>query len=113
MPGHRWDTTVRWELEKGGETEKVEIQPKIAINDYAGVQRAVTDGFGISEIPSIVCGMALKDGRLVEVMPDWQFAPTTIAAIYPSKRNLSRVVRLFRDFCVERFPSLAPNAKLA
>jgi len=109
----RWDTTVRWELEKGGETEKVEIQPKIAINDYAGVQRAVTDGFGISEIPSIVCGMALKDGRLVEVMPDWQFAPTTIAAIYPSKRNLSRVVRLFRDFCVERFPSLAPNAKLA
>lgn len=109
----RWDTTVRWELEKSGEIEKVEVQPKIAINDYAGVQRAVTDGFGISEIPSIICGMALKDGRLVEVMPDWQFAPTTIAAIYPSKRNLSRVVRLFRDFSVERFPSLAPNAKLA
>ncbi len=109
----RWDTTVRWELEKGGETEQVEVQPKIAINDYAGVQRAVTDGFGISEIPSIVCGMALKDGRLVEVMPEWQFAPTTIAAIYPSNRNLSRVVRSFRDFCVERFPSLAPNAKPA
>jgi DNA-binding transcriptional LysR family regulator len=109
----RWDTTVRWELEKGGEIEKVEVQPKLAINDYAGIQRAVTDGFGISEIPSIVCGMALQDGRLVEVMSDWQFAATTIAAIYPSNRNLSRVVRLFRDFCVERFPSLAPHAKLA
>ncbi len=109
----RWDTTVRWELEKGEETEKVEVQTKIAINDYAGIQRAVTDGLGISEIPSIVCGMAFKDGRLVEVMPDWQFAPTTIAAIYPSNRNLSRVVRLFRDFCVEQFPSLTPNAKFA
>lgn len=109
----RWDTSVRWELEKDEETEKVEIEPKIAINDYAGVQRAVIDGLGISEIPSIVCGMALRDGRLVEVMPDWQFAPTTIAAIYPSNRNLSRVVRLFRDFCVDRFPGLAPNAKLA
>jgi len=109
----QWDTTVRWDLEKGEETEKVEIEPQIAINDYASIQRAVIDGRGISEIPSIVCGMALKDGSLVEVMPDWQFAPTTIAAIYPSNRNLSRVVRLFRDFCVERFPSMAPNAKLA
>ena len=109
----QWDTTLRWDLEKGEETEKVEIEPQIAINDYAGILRAVIDGHGISEIPSIVCGMALKDGRLVEVMPDWQFAPTTIAAIYPSNRNLSRVVRLFRDFCVERFPSMAPNAKLA
>lgn len=109
----RWDTTVHWELKRGEETEKVEIQPKIAINDYAGIQQAVTDGLGISEIPSIVCGTALKEGELVEVMPDWQFGPTTIAAIYPSNRNLSRVVRLFRDFCVERLPSLAPNVKLA
>lgn len=108
----RWDTTVRWELENGEAIEKVEVQPRIAINDYLGIQRAVTDGLGISEIPSIVCGLALKDGRLVEVMPDWHFAPTTIAAIYPSNRNLSRTVRLFRDYCVERFPSLAPNAKL-
>jgi DNA-binding transcriptional LysR family regulator len=109
----RWDTSIRWELKKGEDTEKVEVHPKIAINDYAGIQRAVTDGLGISEIPSLVCGAALKGGRLVEVMPEWQFAPTTISAIYPSNRNLSRVVRLFRDFSVERFPGLAPNAKLA
>jgi DNA-binding transcriptional LysR family regulator len=109
----RWDTTVRWDFVKGTETEKIEIKPRVAINDYLGIQRAVIDGLGISEIPSIICGMALKDGRLVEVMPDWQFAPTTIAAIYPSNRNLSRVVRLFRDFCVEQFPRLVPTAKLA
>jgi DNA-binding transcriptional LysR family regulator len=107
-----WDTTVRWEMEKGTDSERIDLEPRIAINDYAGVQRAVIDGMGISEIPSIVCGPALNDGRLVEVMSDWWFAPTTIAAIYPSNRNLSRVVRLFRDFCVERFPILAPNAKL-
>ena len=119
LPAHglvafsNWDKTVRWELEKGDETQRIDLEPRIAINDYAGIQRAVIDGLGISEIPSIVCGMALKDGSLVEVMPDWQFAPTTIAAIYPSNRNLSRVVRLFRDFWVERIPSMAPNAKLA
>ena len=108
-----WDRTVRWEMQKGTDSERIDLEPHIAINDYAGVQRAVIDGMGISEIPSIVCGPALDDGRLVEVMPDWKFAPTTISAIYPSNRNLSRIVRLFRDFCVERFPILAPNARLA
>jgi DNA-binding transcriptional LysR family regulator len=108
-----WDSTLRWVLQKGAETHRVNVEPRIAINDYAGVQRAVIDGLGISEIPSIVCGEGLKDGRLVEVMPDWQFAPVAIAVVYPSNRNLSRVVRLFRDFCVDQFEGLTPNAKKA
>lgn len=108
----RWDAKVRWELKKGTDSERIDLEPHIAINDYAGVQRAVIDGMGVSEIPSIVCGAALSDGRLVEIMSDWRFAPITIAAIYPSNRNLSRLVRLFRDFCVEQFPLLVPNEKL-
>jgi DNA-binding transcriptional LysR family regulator len=106
----RWGTRVRWDFLKGTRTERIEIEPQLAINDYSGIQRAVIDGVGISEIPSIICGRALNDGRLIEVMPDWRFAPTSIAAIYPSNRNLSRLVRLFRDFCVDQFPSLAPAA---
>ena len=106
----RWDTTVSWTLERGDDMQKITIEPRIATNDYVGVQKAVTDGQGISEIPSIVCGEDLKNGRLVEVMPNWQFVPVTIAAIYPSNRNLSRVVRLFRDFLVEQFENFAPHA---
>jgi len=58
-------------------------------------------GQGIAEIPSIICGEALRDGRLVEVMPDWRFPFTTLSVVYPGSRNLSRIVRLFKDFCVE------------
>jgi DNA-binding transcriptional LysR family regulator len=109
----RWDTTVRWALQQGDDTQRLIVEPKIALNDYLGVQRAVIDGQGISEIPSIICGEGLKDGRLVEVMSDWQFEPVTIAAIYPSNRNPSRVVRLFRDFIIEKFESFAPHANTA
>ncbi len=94
-----------------GETHKVTVQPRIAINDYAGVQSAVINGLGISEIPSILCGPELQDGRLVQVMPEWQFSPVTLSAVYPSNRNLSRLVRLFKDFCVERIEALVPHAK--
>ncbi len=107
----RWEPAVTWLLENNGETHKVNVQPRIAINDYAGVQSAVINGLGISEIPSIICGPELQDGRLVEVMPEWKFSPVTLSAVYPSNRNLSRLVRLFKDFCVERIEALVPHTK--
>ncbi len=109
----RWEPAVTWVLENNGETHKVNVQPRIAINDYAGVHSAVINGLGISEIPSILCGPELQDGRLVEIMPEWQFSPVTLSAVYPSNRNLSRLVRLFKDFCVERIEALVPHAKIA
>jgi DNA-binding transcriptional LysR family regulator len=109
----RWDPTVSWVLENNGDTHKVNVRPRIAINDYAGVQSAVINGLGISEIPQILCGPGLQDGQLVEVMPQWQFALVTLSVIYPSNRNLSRLVRLFKDFCSERIEGLAPHAKVA
>jgi len=109
----RWEPTVSWLLYNNGETHKIKVEPRIAINDYAGVQSAVINGLGISEIPQILCGPGLQDGRLVEVMPQWQFALVTLSVIYPSNRNLSRLVRLFKDFCVERIEGLVPHAKVA
>ncbi len=109
----RWEPAVTWELENNGETYKVNVQPRIAINDYTGVQSAVINGLGISEIPSILCGKDIQDGRLLEVMPDWQFSPVTLSAIYPSNRNLSRLIRLFKDFCVEHIEALVPHVKFA
>jgi len=109
----RWEPAVTWVLENNGETHKVNVQPRIAINDYAGVQSAVINGLGISEIPQILCGTDLQDGRLIEIMPEWQFSPVTLSAVYPSNRNLSRLVRLFKDFCVEHIEALAPHVKFA
>ena len=71
----RWEPAVKWVLENNGETHEVNVQPRIAINDYAGVLSAVINGLGISEIPSIVCGPELQDGRLVEIMPSGNFRP--------------------------------------
>ena len=109
----RWHPIVTWELENNGETQKINVQPRIAINDYTGVQSAVISGLGISEIPSILCGKELQAGRLLEVMPDWHFSPVTLSAIYPSNRNLSRLIRVFKDFCIEHIEALVPHIKFA
>lgn len=107
-----WHDQVVWKLAKGTRSQTVRVEPALMLNDYAGIQRAVETGHGISEIPSVICGRALEDGRLVEILPGWRFAPTSLSIVYPSSRNLSRLVRLFKDFCVDNLAGLAPYAAL-
>ncbi len=107
-----WYGELVWYLTDGKKVEKLLVEPRFSINDYNGVQRSVLDGLGIGEIPSIVCGNALEEGRLVEVTPKWQFEPVTLFAVYSARLNLSRVVRLFKDFCVENIEKLVPHTKL-
>jgi len=107
-----WFDNVSLKLIKGRKVHRVKVEGVLALNDYAGIQNAVEAGQGIAEIPSIICGEALHDGRLVEVMKDWRFAPTTLSAVYPSNRNLSRIVRLFKDFCIEHVDALSPYASI-
>jgi len=99
----RWERPVQWTLSSGDDTVQINPEPRFVLNDYAGVQRGVIDGLGISEIPNVICESALHDRRLVEVLPEWRFAAIRVAATYPSNRYLSPLVRSFKDFCVKYF----------
>src|SRR2546426_6453860 len=99
----RWERPVQWSLCCGDDTVQVKPEPRLVLNDYAGVQQGVVDGLGLSEVPSFICEAALNDGRLVEVLPEWRFATIAMAATYPSNRYLSPLVRAFKDFCAEYF----------
>ncbi|GMQ88705.1 MAG: LysR family transcriptional regulator [Gammaproteobacteria bacterium] len=118
LPAHRmitfggWFDDVSLKLGRNNSIYTVKVEGVLALNDYAGVLCATEAGQGIAEIPSIICGEALRDGRLVEVMPDWRFPATSLSAVYPSNRNLSRIVRLFKDYCVEQVDVLSPYADI-
>ncbi|MBL1274633.1 MAG: LysR family transcriptional regulator [Ectothiorhodospiraceae bacterium] len=103
-----WYSDAPLTLLKDGKPHTVSVEGVLSLNDYAGILMAVQAGQGIAEIPSIFCGEALHDGRLIEVMPEWRLHPTVLSAVYPSNRNISRIVRLFKDFCVEHVDEMTP-----
>jgi DNA-binding transcriptional LysR family regulator len=53
--------------------------------------------------PDFVVGADLAAGRLVRILADYVPAPTSIYAVYPSRRHLSAKVRAFVDFLAEHF----------
>lgn len=103
-----WQGQLLWEFKNGQKTNKVAVDSVFSINEMTGIQLAAEAGQGIAEIPAIICAAALQEGKLIEVMPAWTFSPTTLSAIYPSKRNTSRLVRYFMDFCVAHIEKQMP-----
>lgn len=101
----RWERPVVWTLTSDHESVRIQPEPRLVLNDYAGVLQALVVGQGISELPSFLCKAALQQGHLVEVLPKWQFAGVKLAVAFPSNRNLSALVRAFKDFCAKYFES--------
>ena len=99
----RWERPLAWVLSCEHESVRIEPEPRLVLNDYAGVLQGLVDGRGISELPSFLCKAALQQGRLVELLPEWQFASVKLSVAFPSNRHLSPLVRAFKDFCVSYF----------
>ncbi|HEB59221.1 MAG TPA: LysR family transcriptional regulator [Gammaproteobacteria bacterium] len=105
-----------WTFTRGEETLSLQPDETLSLNDFVGAQYAAEQGLGIAEMPSIICGHALAQGRLVRVLEDWRFTPlsqheVTLRAVYPSNRNLSRLVSLFRDHCVAHIDDVVAGAR--
>jgi DNA-binding transcriptional LysR family regulator len=70
---------------------------------------AALAGTAIARLPTFICGDALRDRRLVRLLPDWiDPQEPVINAIHPAGRNLSPKVRVFIDFLVEQFGGDVP-----
>ncbi len=100
---------IVWQLVKHRNIARIPIEGALTLNDYAGIRRAVEMNLGIAEFPSILCGEAVAAGAMVEVLPDWRFAPTKLSAVYSGDRKIPRLVRLFKDFCVAHIADVVPH----
>jgi len=105
-----WNEKYTWNFNKGKMKESVSFNPNIAMNDYAGIVSAVANNSGIGELPPILVQPLLESGHLVEVLPEWTFAPVQLSLLHSSHRYFSHTMRLFRNHIIEyakkRFPDL-------
>jgi len=97
-----------WKLFGQEGTAQVAIGGGLASNNIGVLVAAAEAGQGISVGPTQSVAPALRAGRLVQVLPGWEFERTAIYALYPSRRQLSAKVRATVDFLSEHFPDPPP-----
>jgi DNA-binding transcriptional LysR family regulator len=78
-------------------------QPRFTSNNLLALREAVLAGAGLAQIPLEACRDALREGALVELLPELAPPVSTVYAVYPSRRGLAFAVRTLIDFLEERF----------
>ncbi|MBV8120905.1 MAG: LysR family transcriptional regulator [Alphaproteobacteria bacterium] len=105
-----WRPENSWILvSENGAAETVSFLPFLSMNDYAGLASALLEGVGIGELPPVVQPGLVRDGRLIEIMPEWRFRTFDLALVYPSNRHIPRPVRVFKEFAAQMAHTLFPS----
>ena len=89
--------------------ETVTFVPYLSMNDFAGLTPALLAGEGIGDLPPIVQPELIREGRLVEVMPDWRFPTFDLSLVHLSNRLVPRPVRVFKEFAVQMALKIFPD----
>jgi DNA-binding transcriptional LysR family regulator len=114
---HRLLTFSHWKPENswtfvhknGMNKETLTFQPHFSMNDYTGLAPALAAGAGIGELPPVVQPGLIREGRLVEVIPDWRFRTYDLSLVQIGNRHITKPCRLFKDLAVQMAPSLFPD----
>jgi DNA-binding transcriptional LysR family regulator len=98
-------TDVNWFLETdGGQTRTIRHEPRIGCADFTAVRTAAIAGLGVALLPDHTCSEALKQGRLVRVLPAWRGVKGLVHIVFTTRRGLPPAVRKFIDSLAAGFP---------
>lgn len=82
------DSATRW-VKTGG---------TLTVNSTETYQASCLAGLGIIQVPRIGVKLLLKQGSLIEILPQYRAEPMPVSLLYPHRRNLSRRVHLFMEW---------------
>jgi DNA-binding transcriptional LysR family regulator len=92
-----------WRFRREGVEQSVLVSGGLSGNSGDILRSAAAGGLGITLQPDFMVYEALRERKLVRILPDWETDDLTIFAVYPNRKFLPPKVRSFIDFLVDRF----------
>jgi DNA-binding transcriptional LysR family regulator len=102
------DVPAQWEL--GGHV----IEPKavLSTNDYHHLCRRALGGDVVTELPPFLAAAAIREKRLVQLLPQYPLSEWPINLVYPPHRHQSTIVRTYLDFCQSYLPKIVQACEI-
>jgi DNA-binding transcriptional LysR family regulator len=89
-----------WEFHRKGQRIIVDTHCRLLVNDVGTLHRVCEDGHAIAQVLELGVEQALREGRLIELFPDWGEEYFPLYALYPSRHLPPAKVRAFLEFVV-------------
>jgi DNA-binding transcriptional LysR family regulator len=90
-----------WEYFDGDRWREVPLDCSITVNNSAAYDAACLAGYGLIQVPLFGAGRHVKDGSLVQVLPQYEAQPMPVSLLYAHRRHLPLRVRAFMNWIDE------------
>jgi DNA-binding transcriptional LysR family regulator len=91
----------QWEFHQAGKVLPVPTTGRLLLTDVGTMLRVCLAGAGIAQVMALGVQDMLKQGRLIELFPDWPDETFPLYALHPSRHLPPAKVRAFMDFVLE------------
>ncbi|HAT1597148.1 TPA: LysR family transcriptional regulator [Legionella pneumophila] len=78
--------------------EQIYVEPVLWLNDSRALCECAMLGMGIIKLHEYIVAEALQDGRLIEILPEFQEPHLSVYLYYQASRYLQPKIRRFIDF---------------
>ncbi len=92
-----------WTFMVDGKERATEVRGVVSVNDWGAHLACGLQGFGLIQTARFMALPHLRNGQLIEVLPQWQPPSMPISLLYLQHRQLSPKVRVFSDWVAELF----------
>ncbi|MBK4214776.1 LysR family transcriptional regulator [Paracoccus caeni] len=98
----------QWAFFENDETTMITVNSRLHFANAEACIIAAANGLGITRVPDFVSAAAVKSGRLVAVLPEYQREGFDIHVLTPAGRHMPSRLRLLIDFLRKRWAN-GPN----
>ncbi len=96
------DAQVKWNF--GGQASIIKLV--FTVNDYVQLRDRALSGDVVTKLPPFLAAAAIRNGKLVPLIPGWPFPKSPIHLIYRQHRHPSSIVRAYLSFCRSYLPTI-------
>ncbi|WP_144156082.1 LysR family transcriptional regulator [Paraburkholderia sp. BCC1885] len=89
-----------WEFHRKRKKLTVETNGRLTVNDPSALLNACLAGFGIAQMLMLGAEPFIREGRLINLFPDWPDERFPLYAYHPSRHHIPARTRVFLDFIV-------------
>jgi len=99
------DDRPRWHMTgPDGTAAEIAYTPALVTDDVYLAQQMALAGIGVSQVPTELANPSIRDGQLINLLPDHRMAAHRLHAVFPSRRGLVPAVRAFIEFLAAELP---------
>ena len=95
----------------------IKVSGNLQTNNSEVLRSALLHGLGIAQVPRWLIGDKVAEGELVEVLTEYQSAPSSVHAVYSPGLHVPSKLRCFIDYFADEFKNCnvinGPDAKAA